>query len=109
VVKWYSFMCVKYKSLFDLSNNKLSTVVVMCELGWEEGEVAWQWHRQLWAWKEDMLEECMSLLYDISLQSDISDQWLWMHDLCDGYSVRGSYNLITSQDSHVVEATSDLI
>jgi len=56
-----------------------------------------------------MLEECMTLLYDISLQSNISYQWLWMHDLYDGYSVWDAYNLITSQDSHVVEATSNLI
>jgi len=52
----------------------------------------------------------MSLLYDFFfLQSNISNRWLWKHDLCGGYSVRGAYSLLTIQDSHVVEATSDFI
>jgi hypothetical protein len=30
---------IEYR-LFDLSNNKLSSVAVICELGWEEGGMA---------------------------------------------------------------------
>ena len=81
----------------------------MFELGWDEGGAAWQWRCKLWTWEEELLAECRSLLYDISLQSNISDQWLWRHDLSDGYLVRGVYNLLTSQDSHGVEATLDFI
>ena len=63
----------------------------------------------MWAWEEEFLRECRSLLYDISLQSNILDQWLWRHDLCDGYSAKGAYNLLISQVSHGVEATSYFI
>lgn len=51
--------------LFDLSVNSLSTVAEMFSLGWdEEGEV----------WEEEMLEECMMLLHDITMQVHIPDQ-----------------------------------
>jgi hypothetical protein len=36
-------LSVKYRCLFDLSNNKSAFVVVMCELWWEEGGAVWQW------------------------------------------------------------------
>jgi hypothetical protein len=36
-------LSVKYRCLFDLSNNKSASVAVMCELGWEEEGAAWQW------------------------------------------------------------------
>jgi hypothetical protein len=63
--------------------------VVMNELWWGLGgrRETWQWRRQLWAWKEGMLKECRNLLYDMSLQSNISYHWLWRHDSCGGYSV----------------------
>ncbi|MCI73325.1 YIPF1-like protein, partial [Trifolium medium] len=60
----------------------------MCELGWEEGGAAWQWRRQLWVWEEEMLGECTGLLYDIVLQTNILDSWIWRHDIGGGYSVR---------------------
>ncbi|GAU35817.1 hypothetical protein TSUD_155920 [Trifolium subterraneum] len=41
------------------------------------GGVAWLWRRQLWAWEEEMLEECRTLLSDIVLQPNVADQWLW--------------------------------
>jgi len=58
---------VKLNRLFDLSENKLSTVAYMCGLGWQEGGAAWQWRRQYWALEVEFLRECRSVLYDISL------------------------------------------
>ena len=51
--------CTRFARLFDLTMNKLSTVVDMCALGWEDGGDAWSWRRRLWAWEEEMVEECM--------------------------------------------------
>ncbi|RHN49692.1 putative cytochrome P450 [Medicago truncatula] len=36
-------MCVRFRRLFNLAENKSNTVSVMCGLGWEEGGAAWQW------------------------------------------------------------------
>ncbi|MCI66593.1 hypothetical protein A2U01_0087851, partial [Trifolium medium] len=56
-----------------------------------------------------MLGECRNLLYDIVLEPNISDHWLWRHDIVGGYSVRGAYDLLTTTDAADVAATSDLI
>ncbi|GAU10810.1 hypothetical protein TSUD_425590, partial [Trifolium subterraneum] len=50
-------LCVRYRRLFDLSLNRMSTVAEMSALGWGGGGEAWLWRRQLWAWEEEMVEE----------------------------------------------------
>lgn len=37
-----------FSHLFDLANNKMSTVAEMCGLGWEVGGETWSWRRRLW-------------------------------------------------------------
>jgi len=39
----------RFRHLFDLSGNQLSTVAKMFALGWDEGGEAWKWSRHLWA------------------------------------------------------------
>ncbi|MCI09288.1 kinesin-like protein, partial [Trifolium medium] len=102
-------LSVKYRRLFDLSLHKSSTVAAMRDLGWEAGGAAWSWRRQLWAWEDEMLRECRSLLSDIALQPNVTDQWLWRPDSGGGYTVRGVYNLLTFTEAQDVEATIDLI
>ncbi|GAU26990.1 hypothetical protein TSUD_290410 [Trifolium subterraneum] len=34
-------LSMRYRRLFDLSNNKSILVAAMCELGWEEGVASW--------------------------------------------------------------------
>lgn len=68
---------MQYRRLFNLAVNKSITVVEMFDLGWEDGGTAWQWHRRLWAWEEDLLGESRILLHDISLQHNSTDMWLW--------------------------------
>ena len=65
----------------------------MCGLGWDEGRVALQWRRRLWAWElgGGISRECRSLRYAISLQSNSTNQWQWRYDHCGGYSVKGSF------------------
>ncbi|GAU21341.1 hypothetical protein TSUD_189270 [Trifolium subterraneum] len=43
-------------------------------LQWETEGGAWVWQRQLWAWEEEMLGECQTLLLDVSLQAQSSDR-----------------------------------
>ncbi|MCI66906.1 hypothetical protein A2U01_0088164, partial [Trifolium medium] len=59
----------------------------MSDLGWGDGGAVWLWRRQLWAWEEELLEECRTLLSDIALQPNVVDQWLWRPDPGGGYSV----------------------
>ncbi|MCI45848.1 heat-shock protein, partial [Trifolium medium] len=70
---------------------------------------AWLWRRQLWAWEEEMLKECRSLLSKIVLQPNVANQWVWRHDPGGGYTVQGAYNLLTFRDVQDADATSDLI
>jgi hypothetical protein len=46
-----------------------------------------------------MFGECRTLLFNFSLQAHTSYSWQWQHDLENRYSVRGAYQLLTSQDS----------
>ncbi|GAU50875.1 hypothetical protein TSUD_88620 [Trifolium subterraneum] len=89
--------------------NSRRTVDAMCELGWEDGGAAWQWRRQLLAWEEEKLAECRTLLLNVVLQPNISDKWVWRHDINNGYSVRDAYTFLTHAASHGADATPDLI
>ncbi|GAU33103.1 hypothetical protein TSUD_259540 [Trifolium subterraneum] len=81
----------------------------MCLLGWESGGAGWQWRRQLWVWEEELLAECTGLLHDIVLHTNISDSWMWRHDIIGGYSVRGAYSLLTTMDVVTTLGVSNLI
>ncbi|MCI01485.1 heat-shock protein, partial [Trifolium medium] len=102
-------LCVRFGRLFDLSENKSSTVVEMASLGWEAGGEAWAWRRQLWVWEEEMLGECQALLHNLLLQAQSPDIWQWHPDPAKGYSVRGAYQMLTSQDSVTLDAVEDLV
>ncbi|AES88225.2 transmembrane protein, putative [Medicago truncatula] len=70
---------------------------------------AWKWRRRLWAWEEEELEECRALLTDVSLQDFVSDRWVWLPDPLVGYSVLGSYHMLTSRDVPLRDPASSLI
>ncbi|MCI73760.1 receptor-like protein kinase ANXUR2, partial [Trifolium medium] len=76
----------------------------MFALGWGAGGEAWVWRRQLRVWEEEMLRECQILLFNLSLQAQSSDRWHWQLDPDIGNSVRGAYQLLTSQDSVTLDA-----
>ncbi|MCH92691.1 cysteine-rich receptor-like protein kinase, partial [Trifolium medium] len=75
-------LCVRFRRLFDLAENKSSTVVEMTSLGWEAGGEAWASSLDLWQWQPDPIK---------------------------GYSVQGAYQLLTSQQSVSLDAAADLI
>jgi len=102
-------LCRRFARLFDITANKTSTVVDMCALGWEEGGEAWSWRRRLWAWEEEMLEECRTLLANVVVQPNVSDRWQWDPDIHDEYSVRGAYHALTSTGTHVPDASENLV
>ncbi|MCH96906.1 helicase-like protein [Trifolium medium] len=81
----------------------------MCSLGWVTGGGAWVWRRQLWAWEEEMLGECQALLHNLFLQTQSSDMWHWKLDSVQGYSVRGAYQLLTSQQHVTLDVAEELI
>ncbi|GAU31165.1 hypothetical protein TSUD_315900 [Trifolium subterraneum] len=65
--------------------------------------------RDSWAWEEEMLGECQSLLLDLFLQAQTPDRWIWQPDLARGYSVRGAYQLLTSHPLDPTVTALDLI
>jgi len=52
--------------------------------------------------------ECMALLHDVSLLTNLSNLWQWQLDHVGGYSVCGVYQLLTSHESPQVELVADL-
>ncbi|KEH41231.1 hypothetical protein MTR_1g046940 [Medicago truncatula] len=102
-------LCERFPRLFDLSENKSITVADLFSLGVERGGEAWKWRRRLWAWEEEELEECRALLTDVSLQDFVSDRWVWLPNPFVGYSVRGSYHMLTSRDVPLRDPASSLM
>jgi len=66
--------CIRFRRLFNLVSNKLSTVADMVALGGEVDGEAWGWRRRLRVWEEEMLEECRHLTNGVILQSNITDR-----------------------------------
>jgi hypothetical protein len=67
------------------------------------------WRRHLLAWEEETVTECAALLSDIVLQETIIDRWRWVLDPIKGYSVKGTYQYLTSADTSVERAISDMV
>jgi hypothetical protein len=81
----------------------------MVERWWEVGGGAWVWRRRLLAWEEETVTECATLLSDIVLQVDVIDKWRWVPDPINGYTVRGTYQYLTSSDSPMEQGMSDMV
>lgn len=43
--------------LYELSENMLSIVAKMCQVGWGEGGEVWKWKHKFFAWEEEMIRE----------------------------------------------------
>jgi len=56
-----------------------------------------------------MLAECRNFLSNVFLQPNVTDNWQWQPDLAGGYSVRSGYEILTTQDHHVLDAAQNLI
>jgi hypothetical protein len=63
----------------------------------------------LWAWEEELLKECQTLLLTVAVQVAAPDRWQWRLDPVSGYSVRDAYQLLTTQDSVTLGAAKDLL
>ena len=90
---------VQFPRLFNLTQDKGATVREMEEKGWAIGGGVWVWRRRLLAWEEEFVTECAALLFDIILQDTTIDRWRWILDPSQGYSVRGTYQYLTSSNS----------
>jgi len=102
-------LCQRFSRLFNLAENKLVSVATTFSLGWEEGGAAWQWQRCMWAWEDELLAECRTLLSNVLFQPIVSDIWQWHPDIAGGYSVRLGYEILTSLDYHVLDDAAKLI
>lgn len=56
-----------------------------------------------------MSVECRIFLSNVFLEPNILDTWQWQPDLIGGYLVRSGYEILTSQDHHVVDTAQNLI
>ena len=60
-------------------------------------------------WEEEMLEECRQILDGVIVQANTLDRWQWDPDFHDGYTVRGAYQILETQDSSNFDVTRDLV
>jgi hypothetical protein len=77
-----------------------------------EGMVAgwgwcWMWRRRLLAWEEECVTECSALLHNIVLQDDITHKWIWLLDPVNSYSVKGTYQFLTTTDEPLARGLID--
>jgi len=63
----------------------------------------------LLAWEEEALEECRTLLLDVSLHANVSNRWVWLPDPRGGYSVCGAYQLLTIKDTPLADSATSMI
>ena len=54
------------------------------------------WRRCLLAWEDESVTNCSFLLHDIVLQDRVSDRWRWLLDPVASFSVKGTYQYITT-------------
>jgi hypothetical protein len=78
-------------------------------LGVDVGGEAWQWRRRLLAWEEELVEECRDFFLPVSLQESVTDRWLWLPNQDGGYTVRGVYDTLTSQEQPQLHQNMELI
>lgn len=57
----------RFIRLFELSENKLVSVLDISLLGWEENGEACKWCMQLLAWEEEHVGKCSALFKNIVL------------------------------------------
>ena len=88
----------RFRRLYDLAINKAITVRNRFLLGWDDGGEAWQWCCRLWAWEEELIEECRELLLNVSLQDTSNDIMQWLLDPSGGYTILGVYDMLTSYE-----------
>jgi hypothetical protein len=88
---------------------KSSTVAEMFSSGWEAGGEAWVWRRPLWAWEEEMVGECQTLLLTVTLQVDSPERWHWRPDPVTGYLVRDAYQMLSSHVTVTLGEAGDLL
>ena len=67
-------LSVRFSRLYLFPDFKGKSRADMLSLGWGEGGGAWKWWRQLFAWEEELVEECKVVLVDVSLQVNIPEE-----------------------------------
>jgi len=91
-------LCKAFVRLFELSENKLETVVNMMGRGWCAGGEAWRWRRRLFAWEELLLGESVARLTSVTLQVGRVDKWSWSLHTSNCYTVSSTYSFLTETD-----------
>ncbi|GAU46898.1 hypothetical protein TSUD_296770 [Trifolium subterraneum] len=70
----------------------------MSAVGWGVGGAAWRWWRRLFAWEEELVEECIDRLSSYFLQDGVSDRWVWKLHPSKVYTVKSAYSYLTASN-----------
>ncbi|XP_004514417.1 uncharacterized protein [Cicer arietinum] len=69
----------------------------MVEMLRREGIHGWRWRRQLFAWEEELVEQCRILLANVHLQVNVSDKWSWNNTQGVSYSLKEAYYVLQKE------------
>jgi len=50
-----------------------------------------------------------ALLFDVLLVPNVSDKWVWLPHIADGYIVRGAYDLLLNGDTSQIDKSLELV
>jgi len=64
---------------------------------------------RLFAWEDNLLVECCSLLDNIVLQDSVTGIWFWKLDPNHGYTIKRVYNQLTLEEQHIHSSLMDII
>ncbi|GAU21951.1 hypothetical protein TSUD_110910 [Trifolium subterraneum] len=87
----------RFPRLAGLSAEPGISVGALYRRGWGVGGAGWSWRHQLFAWEEELLEECCALFHNIVLQNNASDRWLWRTANSESFSVKEAYLSLTNK------------
>jgi hypothetical protein len=81
--------------LFDTTLNKDRTVAEMVSEVEGEKKVLWNWRRNLFHWKQEIVEVCNGLVLGAERRVGASDIWKWGDS---SYSIKEAYMRLTEED-----------
>ncbi len=89
----------RYERIYNNSELKDKPIDCFVRRNADGWEWKFRWRREWFEWEKTMVEDFMSILSHVSLQSDIEDSRLWNDPPSYTFSVKSAYNKLGNYGS----------